>query len=129
MEANDKTVGFDISKEFQTTDEAENGKLMPLGDGASITLRSTASKAWRKGWSIKIQSLRVDNKKNRQKALAEAISEILIVDWKNIFIEGKRVETKEDMEKALKRSEPFMDFVWKLANNQDNFLPEEELLD
>ncbi len=120
-----KAKGLDISKEFALTDSAENGKKIDLGDGANITLRSTNSKRWRKAWNKKVTSMarrrHGDVERARNRALAECMSKELVVDAENVFMGGKTIKNAQDFERAFKANDQFMDFVYRLASDPDEF--------
>ncbi len=115
-------MAFDITKEFEVTNSAENGKKVDIGEGATVTIVSLKSTKWKKAWAFKRKTVRVDTESRRKKALNECMAEHMVLEHENLVMDGEELPNTVDARTAaFKKSENFTDFIWSLAADDDTF--------
>ncbi len=124
---------MDLSKTYIETDPTleKDGVEVELGDGASIVVRPLKNEAFKKYLNEllkpherKIQQKRMDSKL-QDDLTRKAISKHVLIDWKGIEVDGKKVKySPQAAEELMIRFEDFQEDVITAAMARETFAAE-----
>ena len=125
---------MDIGKQFRTDKEKEvSGAWLPI-QGSSFLIARANSRAYRislaKALEANAEALKADTQESEDldnALLAGVLAETILLDWKDVKVDGKVMKYSKKLAKDLMTQLPdFCDMIRACATNMENFRADRE---